>query len=50
MREKTKEEAVKNFEKKKFSSPKGVGKFLNKKKGKLYIIGKCITMLLCAHE
>ncbi|KAF8103664.1 hypothetical protein N665_0186s0032 [Sinapis alba] len=46
------EEAVKNLEekKKKSCSPKGVGKFLNKKKGKFYIIGKCITMLLCAHE
>ncbi|KAL0707343.1 hypothetical protein Bca4012_073769 [Brassica carinata] len=45
------EEAVKNLDKKKKScSPKGVGKFLSKKKGKFYIIGKCISMLLCAHE
>ncbi|CAF1933078.1 unnamed protein product [Brassica oleracea] len=35
------EEAVKNLDKKKKScSPKGVGKFLSKKKGKFYIIGK----------
>ncbi|AEE76109.1 unnamed protein product [Arabidopsis thaliana] len=53
MREKyTKEEAVKNWEKKKNkpSSPKGVGEFLKKKKGRFYIIGKCITMLLCSHK
>ncbi|RID80253.1 hypothetical protein BRARA_A02928 [Brassica rapa] len=51
MREKSKEEAVKKWEKKKeCSSPKGVGKVRNKKKGKFYIIGKCITMLLCSHE
>ncbi|XP_018438642.1 small polypeptide DEVIL 7 [Raphanus sativus] len=50
-REKSKEEAVKKWEKKKkCSSPKGVGKVLNKKKGKFYLIGKCITMLLCSHE
>ncbi|XP_019092013.1 PREDICTED: uncharacterized protein LOC109129025 [Camelina sativa] len=51
MREKSKEEAVKHGEKKnKPSSPKGVGEFLKKKKGRFYIIGKCITMLLCSHK
>lgn len=51
MRERSKEETVENLEKKnKHSSPKGVGEFLKKKKGRFYIIGKCITMLLCAHE
>ncbi|XP_024014860.1 uncharacterized protein LOC112088829 [Eutrema salsugineum] len=51
MREKSKEEAVKNWEKKKkSSSPKGVGEFVKKKRGTFYIIGKCITMLLCSHE
>ncbi|XP_023641326.1 uncharacterized protein LOC111831439 [Capsella rubella] len=46
------DEAVKNWEKKNkpSSSPKGVGEFLKKRKGRFYIIGKCITMLLCSHK
>ncbi|CAL9221356.1 unnamed protein product [Arabidopsis halleri] len=52
MREKSEEEAVKSWDKKKNkpSSSKGVGEFLKKKKGRFYIIGKCITMLLCSHK
>ncbi|RID71766.1 hypothetical protein BRARA_C03688 [Brassica rapa] len=47
----SKDETVKNWEKKKKpSSPKRVGKFLKKKRGRFYIIGKCIYMLLCSHE
>ena len=49
--ENSKDETVKNWEKKKKpSSPKLVGKFLKKKRGRFYIIGKCIYMLLCSHE
>ncbi|CAN8269097.1 unnamed protein product [Cochlearia groenlandica] len=52
MKENSKEEALKNWGKKKISSsPKGVGEFLKKKKkGKFYIIAKCITMLLCSNK
>ncbi|KAF8097386.1 hypothetical protein N665_0290s0044 [Sinapis alba] len=46
MKEKSKDEALK----KKPSSPKRVGKSLKKKRGTLYIIVKCITMLLCSNE
>ncbi|XP_056854659.1 small polypeptide DEVIL 7-like [Raphanus sativus] len=51
MKERSKDEALKNWEKKKKpSSPKRDGKSLKRKRGTLYIIVKCITLLLCSNE